>query len=140
MRNLVKKIISSALLTFFLCSCAATSLESGAARVVVSPQVAPKVCKFKGTVVGNQGNSFTGGFTTNRNLEEGAMNDIKNRAFKLGANYVYLIVNRAGLTGTMQSNSYNSNAALMSGSSVHQTNVTNLGAAYACPPHLIGLE
>jgi hypothetical protein len=133
----MKKIIAISALTVLLCSCASVQLGSNAARVIASPNPAPKECKYAGQVVGNQGNFFTGGFTSNRNLEEGAMNDLKNQAAKLGANYIQLVTNRAGVTGSM-SGSFN-NSGVMGGSS-QQTNVTNLGNAYICSPKSIGLE
>jgi hypothetical protein len=88
--------------------------------------------------VGNQGNFFTGNYTSNRNLEEGAMNDLRNKASKLGANYIQLVTNRAGVTGSM-SGSFDKHGGFMSGGSA-QTNVTNLGNAYHCDPKAIGLE
>ncbi|WP_131783507.1 DUF4156 domain-containing protein [Legionella gresilensis] len=118
--------------------CAAIPAEPQAVRgVIVSTKAAPQGCKYVGQVVGNQGNFFTGGFTSNRNLEEGAMNDLKNKAVRLGANYIQLITNRAGVTGSMSGFSAQSNG-YMSGSS-QQTNVTNLGNAYICSPKSIGL-
>ncbi len=65
------------------------------------------------------------------------MNDLKNRALKLGANYIHLVVNRAGVTGSVGGSSY-SGTGLMSGST-EQTNVTNVGNAYICPKNAIGL-
>lgn len=57
------------------------------------------------------------------------MNDLRNKASTLGANYVHLITTRAGMTGS--SDEY--------GGSLEQTNVTNLGNAYSCPEKTIGL-
>lgn len=56
------------------------------------------------------------------------MNDLKNKAGEIGANYVQLLTNKAGQTGSW--NSY--------GGSMNQTNVTNLGNAYKCPESAIG--
>jgi hypothetical protein len=116
--------ISSAL------GCAAISVKPGAEKVIVTRQSAPKSCKYLGSVVGNQGGSLTGGLTSNRNLAEGATNDMKNKAFDMGANYVVLETNQAGST---QSGDYHS----FSG---QQTDVTNTGNAYHCPPEEIGLN
>ncbi|MCE3044684.1 MULTISPECIES: DUF4156 domain-containing protein [Legionella] len=134
----MKKILSLFALGTLICSCASIPADPQTARVIASPNPVPKGCKYLGQVVGNQGNFFTGGFTSNRNLEEGAMNDLKNRAAKLGANYIQLVTNRAGVTGSM-SGSFDRRSGYMSGGS-EQTNVTNLGNAYLCPPKLIGLE
>jgi hypothetical protein len=115
-------------------ACSSIPLEPQAGRVIASPNPAPQSCKYRGQVVGNQGNFFTGAWTSNRNLEEGAMNNLRNQAGKLGANYVQIVTMRAGITGTI--NGSNGNL----GGSSEQTNVTNLGNAYFCPPKAIGLE
>ncbi len=122
-----------ATIAILLAGCAATPMEPNANRIIASPNPAPKSCKYIGQVVGNQGNFFTGGYTSNRNLEEGAMNDMKNKAARLGANYIQLITNRAGNTGAMSG----SNGMFSGGSA--ETNVTNLGNAYACPASAVGL-
>lgn len=134
----MKKLVAVSALAILVSGCASIQLEPQASRIIASPNAAPKGCKYLGQVVGNQGNFFTGGWTSNRNLEEGAMNDLKNRAGKLGANYIQLVTNRAGVTGSM-GGSFDQHGGFMSGSS-EQTNVTNLGNAYVCPPKSIGLE
>src|SRR3990167_9489055 len=104
----MKKMLAISALFILVSGCAAVPMEPQAARIISSPNPAPKGCKYLGQVVGNQGNFFTGGFTSNRNLEEGAMNDMKNQAAHLGANYIQLITNRAGITGS-SSGSFNQN-------------------------------
>ncbi|KTD09417.1 DUF4156 domain-containing protein [Legionella jamestowniensis] len=133
----MKKILSVSAIALVLGGCASIPADPQAERIVASPNPAPKGCKYIGQVVGNQGNFFTGGFTSNRNLEEGAMNDLKNRASRKGANYVQVVTNRAGVTGSM-SGSFDNQGGFMSGSS-QQTNVTYLGNAYRCDPKAIGL-
>ncbi len=133
----MKKLIALTAVAVLLSSCASIQTDPKAARVIASPNPPPKGCKYKGQVVGNQGNFFTGGFTSNRNLEEGSMNDMKNQAAKIDANYVQIVSNRAGVTGSMNG-SFGHNGGFMSGSS-EQTNVTNLGNAYSCPAKSIGL-
>ncbi len=103
----------------FLAGCSSMALTPEAQKVVLSPNSPPQGCKYVGSVTGNQGNFVTGSFTSNSNLEQGAMNDVKNKAAGLGANYVQLMTNRAGVSGGQ------------SGSS--QTNVTYTGNAYSCP-------
>lgn len=120
----MKKISCLLTIAVLMSGCASIQLETQATRVLASPNPAPKGCKYVGQVVGNQGNFFTGPWTSNRNLEEGAMNDLKNQASKMGANYVQLVNSRAGNTGS----------AGHYGGSLEQTNVTNLGNAYSCPP------
>lgn len=117
----MKKITALiAIAVLVLAGCASTPLAPHAAQVFVTTNPAPKGCRYMGQVVGNQGNYFTGAWTSNKNLEAGAMNDLRNQASRMGANYVHLITNRAGITGGSDSSS-------------SQTNVTNLGNAYFCP-------
>ena len=125
----MKKTFSALALMIALAGCSATDLDAGSARVIVSNKDVPQECVFKGAVVGEQGNFFTGSFTSNRNLAEGAMNDMKNQAYELGANYVQLETNQAGYTSS--GSFYNQSG--------RQTDVTNTGNAYYCPPELIGL-
>ena len=131
MKNVVG--VTVAALSIVLAGCAATPIEPHAMRIVASPNPAPKSCKYVGQVVGNQGNFFTGNYTSNRNLEEGAMNDMKNKAAKLGANYIQLITNRAGNTGSVSGSN-----GIISGH-MAETNVTNMGNAYNCPAAAVGL-
>jgi hypothetical protein len=109
-----------------LTGCAAVSLrpEAQRIRIVTSDPVG---CDYLGEVTGNQGNAFTGGFTSNANLETGARNDMKNQAYGMGANTIQLLTTRAGQTDSM---------AISQGSgggSSEQTNVTYVGGAYRCP-------
>jgi len=134
----MKKLFIISVMTAVISGCASIPMDPQAARIIASPNKAPKGCKYLGQVVGNQGNFFTGGYTSNRNLEEGAMNDLRNKASKLGANYIQLVTTRAGVTGST-SGGFDRNGGYMSGSSA-QTNVTNLGNAYSCSPKSIGLE
>ncbi len=117
----------------FLIGCAANQSEVGSERVIVSHAPAPKECRFVGQVSGNQGNFFTGAWTSNKNLETGAMNTLRNEAHKIGANYVSLITNRAAMHGS------GGGGADGFGGSSQQVTVVNLGNAYSCPPQLIGL-
>lgn len=135
----MKKLGLMTMMAVMISGCSSIVLQPGAERIIASPNKPPKGCKYVGQVVGNQGNFFTGGFTSNRNLEAGAMNDLKNQAVKLGANYIQIVTSRAGVTGSMGGNSFNSQSGYLSGSS-QQTNVTNLGNAYLCPAKAIGLE
>ena len=86
--------INVTILSVILAGCSAIPLDPEAHKIIVSPNKVPAGCKYLGQVVGNQGNFFSGGYTSNKNLEEGAMHDIKNKASKLGANYVQLITNQ----------------------------------------------
>ena len=114
-----------------LASCAAIKLSPAAQKVVISPNKAPKGCKFLGMVQGAQGNFFTGGFTSNKNLEAGAFNDMRNQAVVKGGNYVQLLVSRAGQSGG------GGGSADGFGGGTSQTTTTNTGNVYKCPKHAI---
>lgn len=108
---------------WILVGCAAVEMEPGAQQVRLVTNE-PQGCQYLGEVTGNQGDLFTGGFTSNANLETGARNDMKNKAYKMGANTVQLLTNRAGQTGSFGQGS----------GSMEQTNVTYTGIAYKCMP------
>ncbi len=127
-----KRKLLTTLLLASLIGCSAIQLRPEAARVIVSRNAAPKGCKFIASVTGSQGDFFRGGYTSNKNLAEGAMNDLKNQASDLGANYVQLETNQAGVTGS--GGSYGGG-----GGGMAQTDVTNTGNAYRCNPADIGL-
>ena len=105
-----------------MAGCAATPLEPGAEWVRITHIEPTGGCKFLGDVTGSQGNSFTGQYTTNANLETGARHDLKNKAAALGGNLVVLITERAGQTGGFG----------LDGGPIHQTSVTLSGSVYRC--------
>jgi hypothetical protein len=117
---------------FILSACSAIPLEPQGQAVITSPNPPPADCKYVGQITSNQGNFFTGPWTSNKNLEQGSMNDLRNQAGKMGANYVQLIVNRAGNTGSISSDSYGTSGGFA------QTNVTDMGNAYQCPSAALG--
>ncbi len=67
-------------------------------------------------------NWFTGDFTSNKNLVAGARNELRNEAYKLGANIVYI------------QDMKNTNAH----GSLGTTNTTAVGKAYRCEERLLG--
>ncbi len=105
-----------------LSACQAIPLESGAEKVRLTHQE-PTNCKFLGDVTGSQGNEFTGELTSNAAMETGARNDIKNKAYAMGGNVVYLLTHRAGQTADY--GAY--------GGDSYQSNVTLTGNVYKCP-------
>jgi hypothetical protein len=115
--------VFSAVALSLVVGCGATGLMPGAERVMVTHAPAPRDCKFVATLVGQQGDAFTGAFTSNRDLAEGAMNDMKNRAQAEGANYVVLETTTAG----------NTISGGRHGVSGQQTDVTHVGNAFVCP-------
>lgn len=116
-----KKMI--ALFVISLAGCSANSVQSNATHVRVTNNEPGRECKFLGDITGSQGNFFTGGWTSNSNLETGARNDLKNKAANMGGNVVALITQRAGQTG----------GAYGGTGSSEQTNVTLSGNVYRCP-------
>jgi uncharacterized protein YbjQ (UPF0145 family) len=102
-----------------LTGCAANALNPGAESVIVTRTPAASSCTYRGSVIGEQGGELTGPYTSNANLAEGALNDMKNKAFALGANYVVLEDTQAGNTTNKGSSG--------------QTDVTHIGNAYSCP-------
>ncbi|NIJ67695.1 DUF4156 domain-containing protein [Xanthomonas sp. 60] len=109
---------AAAFATLMLSGCASIPLHDQAAGVRLTHEE-PKGCQFLGDITGNQGNFLTGSYTSNKNLESGARNDLKNQAAAKGGNVVYLLTNRAGITGRQGSQA--------------QTNVTLSGNVYRCP-------
>ncbi len=101
--------------------CSAITLEPGAEKVRIVRTEPGKECEYLGEVTGDQGNWLTGAFTSNASLETGALNDLKNKAAKMGGNLVFILTDRAGST-TDQSSGV-----------VRQTNVVITGSVYRCP-------
>lgn len=101
----------------FLAGCSAVGLRAGAERVRITNTEPGRECRFLGDVTGSQGNRLTGGVTSNANLETGARNDLKNKAFNMGGNVVHLLIQRDGTTGTSQT----------------RKSVVLVGNVYRCP-------
>jgi len=100
--------------------CSAITHEPGAEKVRIVRTDPGKECEYLGEVTGDQGNWLSGAFTSNANLETGALNDMKNKAFEMGGNLVFILTNRAGST-TDQSSGV-----------TRQTNVVITGSVYKC--------
>lgn len=133
MKKTLSTILGIAVIVTGLTGCDSVQPTSpAAAKVLVTPNAPPKGCKYLGAVVGNQGNFFTGGFTSNKNLEEGSFNDLRNKAANLGGNYVQVLSNRAGVTGG------GGGSADGFGGGSEETNVVANGNVYKCPPAAIG--
>lgn len=117
-------LVSCVVLLSSVTACAATQLHPGAQHVIATRQPAPKGCKYLGTVIGEQGGALGGAYTSNANLMQGSINDLKNKAAELGANYVVLEESKSGST--------------LSQGSGGQTDVTNMGNAYYCSAEVLG--
>jgi len=111
------KIITTVVIGMSLVGCAATQITREAQTVeIVNHKPNVDKCKFVGEIIGSQGNWFTGDFTSNKNLVAGARNELRNEAYKLGANIVYV------------QDMKNTNAW----GSLGTTNTTVVGKAYRC--------
>lgn len=97
--------------------CAAKPIIEGAEKVDLTTERPDRVhCDYLGEVVGSQGNWVTGDFTSNEDLIIEARNELKNKAFKLGANVVYV-------EGMANTNAWGS---------LGTTNSTAIGKAFKC--------
>ena len=121
-------------LATILAGCSATELKPQASRVLVTHQPAPKGCQYLGTAIGEQGGSFTGRWTSNKNLAKGAFNDMKNQAVEMGGNYVVLENQNAG--NTTSGSWYHGNGGMSGG----QTDVTYTGNVFRCPQRVAGAK
>ena len=105
------------ILALILSGCSAIKVMPEANTVeIVNEPVDKNKCKFLGEIIGSQGNWFTGDYTSNKNLVAGARNELRNEAYKLGANIVYI------------QDMKNTNAW----GSLGTTNTTAIGKAYKC--------
>ena len=103
-------------LSVLLFGCSAIPTTSGGQTVELVTEKPTGNCKPLGDAVGSQGNWFTGDYTSNQNLLIGARNDLRNKAAKMGGNYVWV------------QDSSNTNAWRSRGTS----NTTVLGVVYRC--------
>ena len=98
-----------------LSACSAKPIKPGAEKVFLSNEKPNEECKFVGEVVGGQGNWWTDDITSNHAAVQGARNDLRNKAYDLGANYVHL------------------QNSTQSESEFGGTTASSIGNAYKCP-------
>ncbi|MGB2578580.1 uncharacterized protein YbjQ (UPF0145 family) [Elusimicrobium simillimum] len=101
----MKKLLILLPAIMLLAACGAKNLKSGAEVVRILP-VAPQAnqCKYLGDITGKQ----TGAIQHTANtVARGAMNDLKNKTYKMGGNAVYILNSNAsgGLLGVEPSHS-----------------------------------
>lgn len=96
-------------------ACKTSDLTEGGAKVAASRNPPPPGCKSLGYITGKGGGTFGGGFVSNEDLIEYAMNDLRNKAAELGANLVQ------------------HDPPTMGQGDGTTTSVTITGTAYACP-------
>ena len=118
------KYIFAIMIIVGLSACSSIPLKPEAKFVRLTKNEPDRTCQFLGDITGNQGDFFTGEFTSNEDLESGARNDLKNQAYDIGGNVIYLLTERAGQTGSFH-HEY--------GGGTSQTNVTLSGNVYYCP-------
>ena len=110
----MKNLFVISVVAFSLCGCAANELHQDSQRVRVLTSAPGSECKYQSDVTGGQGNFITGYYTSNANLQTGAINDLKNQAAAIGGNAILILANTAGLyQGT-------------------QTSVTSTANVFAC--------
>ena len=80
-----------------LAGCAAKDLRPEAKRIPILTHE-PRGCFYLGEVTGNQG-GWKGEWTSVENLETGARNDMKNKAYEMGGNAIHMLGNRASESG-----------------------------------------
>jgi len=86
------KISVCLLSTVFLFACAKQpELSPGAKHVAVSLEKPPANCKFIGKLHDTYGNVVKGQVTATKQLRAGAVDKLRNEAYRQGANYVYLV-------------------------------------------------
>ncbi|MCL1066744.1 DUF4156 domain-containing protein [Shewanella olleyana] len=75
--------------------------------VLWSEQGDMDVCQLKGTLIGSQGHWYDYIFISNKDLTQGAVNQLRNEAKQLGANTVFLYKPKAFATSvTLLANAY----------------------------------
>ncbi len=113
------RYIMTAVVFTFLSGCAATKLNHDAALVRLTHlEPNSENCKFLGDITGNQDNLFA----SSRNLETGARHDLKNQAYRMGGNLVYLLTQRSAQSGIL----------IEDFGSSDQSSVTLSGNVYRC--------
>lgn len=127
----MKKVFFATLGLSILTGCSAIPLNPGAEKVQVAFRPPAKECEFLGYIQGAQGGFFSGGWTSNSNLQQGAANDVRNKAFAMGGNYVELIGDKS-----QQTSSYSASGSpygFGASGGTQQTGVIMNGNAFKCP-------
>ena len=89
-----------------LLSCSTAELSPEGAKVAMSNSSPaeegydPAGCRSLGPLIGKGGGAFGGGLISNDTLVEYAMNDLRNKAAELGANYVRYDSAQMGVSGS----------------------------------------
>lgn len=113
------KVIVLICVLLMLAGCSATELTSKGNLVRITSTEPGNDCEYLGVVTGSQGDMITGAYTSNENLETGALNDLRNKAAEMGGNVIFIVSQRAGQTTD-------------EGGAGRQTNVTMTANVYRC--------
>lgn len=81
-------IVVSAFVSLGSIACNTEELDDAGARVVASRNAPDANCRSIGTFTGRGGGSMGGGFVSNDNLMQYALNDLRNEVGEAGGNYV----------------------------------------------------
>ena len=81
-----------------LTGCGAIELTTGGKLVKITSTEPGNDCEYLGVVTGSQGDAITGAYTSNSDLETGALNDLRNKAAELGGNVIFILTQRSGQT------------------------------------------
>lgn len=100
----MNKLTALVISPLILSACMATGLNSDAVNIKVLTREPGANCQLIGDVTGSQGNFVTGRYTTDRSLQEGALNDLKNEAARKGGNAVHIIIGGGHNTKGEQTN------------------------------------
>lgn len=125
MINQVLKVSLLLISCLTLMSCYRTHLEQQAKTIIISREPPANCCKFVRALVAHEGILFNAYLAPVRQLEIGAMNHLRNQAFELDANYVYLLTPRPNYINKLY-------APWFTLPGKHD--ITYFGQAYRCPP------
>lgn len=117
-------------------ACATVGLTPGAERVILSKKDAPKGCKFIGAV-----NSSNHGITTiSQSSAQRAQNEMRNKGYAMGANYIQLESEYVSNSGASNYTTISTNGQVYVTQGSSSPDVSQAGNAYRCNPADIGLE
>jgi hypothetical protein len=86
----MKQVSFAILIAMIISGCAAKAVRPGAEKIFLSNEKPESDCTFIGEIVGGQGNWWTDDITSTKNLVEGSRNEMRNKAYEMGANFVHI--------------------------------------------------
>ena len=88
MRTTLMILSAAVLVAAAVSGCKTAGLTAGGSAVAPTRDPLPPECETLGLVTGKGGGTFGGGFVSNEDLLEYAMNDLRNKSAELGATHV----------------------------------------------------